>query len=206
VYLDYPFGLRTVSKAAITLRQDGEPIVLGGAINIQEGSFRDPLTLEGNLLGMLNSSPDIGIAEERNPYLERMRFDVGIETDAPLLVNNNLAKAGLNLDLRLAGTYYQPSLLGRITLEEGGELYFAERSYAVERGAITFTSEQKIEPSFDILARTQTAGHDISLLISGGGAEKIQTTLTSEPPAQQAPTRGERRESRRARLQRPSAR
>ena len=179
VYLDYPYGLRTLSNAAITMQQN----LLSGNIAVQEGSFRELVTVEGNLLSLLNSSgADNVFPEERNRYLDRTQFNVNITSESPLLVKNNLAKAGVNLDLRLTGNYYQPGLLGRITLEEGGELYFSERSYAVERGVITFTNDRKIEPALDILARTKVASHDISLLIEGGGAEKVSTALSSDPP------------------------
>lgn len=180
VYLDYPFGLRTLSNAALTLKQNGERFVLGGAVDIVEGSFRELVTIEGNLLSMLNS-PAVPLEEEPNPYLNRTQFNVNIATDSPLLVRNNLAKAGMNLNLRLAGSYYRPALLGRITLEEGGELYFSERSYSVDRGVVTFTNDQKIEPTIDVLAKTRVASHDVSLQIAGGGAQKISTTLSSDP-------------------------
>ncbi len=183
VYLDYPGGLRTLSDANLTVKQTGPAIVVGGAVNVQEGSFRELVTIEGNLLSMLNSQPaDDLFPEERNRYLEQTQFNVAVKTESPLLINNNLAKAGLNLDVRLAGNYYRPALLGRVTFEEGGELYFNERSYAIERGNVTFTNDQKIEPTFDILARTKVSNTDITLLIAGGGAERISTTLTSDPP------------------------
>ena len=179
VYLDYPYGIRTLSNAALTLKQN----LLSGSVAVQEGSFRELVTIEGNLLSMLNTSAnDEFFLEERNRHLERTQFNVNVRSESPLLVKNNLAKAGVNLDLRLAGNYYEPALLGRITLEEGGELYFSERSYAIERGVITFANDQKIEPTLDILARTKVASHDISLLIAGGGSEKVSTTLSSDPP------------------------
>ena len=184
VYLDYPYGLRTLSDAALSAKQSGQAIVVRGNVTIQEGSFRELVTIEGNLLSMLNSSStaDNLFPEDRNQYLARTAFNVGVKTESPLLINNNLAKAGLNVDARLAGTYYRPALLGRVTFEEGGELYFNERSYAIERGSVTFTNDQKIEPTFDILARTKVSNSDITLLISGGGAERMTTMLTSDPP------------------------
>ncbi len=180
VYLDYPYGLRTLSNAALTVKQSGEKLTLAGAVDILEGSFRELVTIEGNLLSMLNS-PSVPLTDERNSYLDRTQFNVRIATEAPLLVKNNLAKAGVNADLRLTGNYYRPALLGRITLEEGGELYFSERSYSVDRGVVTFTNDQKIDPMLDILAKTRVAGHDVSLQIAGGGAENVTTTLSSDP-------------------------
>ncbi len=183
VYLDYPTGLRTISGADLRLEERGtQGFVLGGNLTVEEGVFREPVTLEGGLLAALNQ-PAADVPAERDPFLEQLAYNVTLKTATPVVVQNNLAKAGLALDLRLTGDYYQPSLLGRATIEEGGQLFFAERAYTVERGMVTFTNEQKIEPTLDILARTRVAGHDISLNLSGGGAERLETRLAADPPA-----------------------
>lgn len=183
VYLDYPAGLRTISGAELRLEERGtQGFVLAGNLTVEEGVFREPVTLEGGLLAALNQ-PAADVPAERDPFLEQLAYNVTLKTATPVVVQNNLAKAGLELDLRLTGDYYHPSLLGRATIEEGGQLYFAERAYTVERGMVTFTNEQKIEPTLDILARTRVAGHDISLNLSGGGAERLETQLTADPPA-----------------------
>lgn len=182
VYLDYPADFRTVSNTALRFRNDGQGFLLSGNIDLVEGAFREVLTLETGLLAYLNSEQSVDLTEERNEILERTRLDINLKTAAPLLINNNLARAEVNTDLRVVGTPYRPSLLGRIEIEEGGELYLAERTYPVERGRITFTNEQRIEPSLDILARTRAGGLDITLQVEGGGAERLETRLTSDPP------------------------
>ncbi len=182
VYLSYPLGVKTLSTTELTLRSVEDRLRLGGAVLIHEGSYTDPLTLESGLLRYLQSGQSgTELAGERNPTLEKLTFDVGVHTLSPLVVDNNLAKAAVDMHLRLRGGYYRPGLTGRITVEEGGELYLNEKKYLVDLGAITFTNEQKIEPSLDIAARTRTGGYDISMKISGGGGEKIETTLTSAP-------------------------
>lgn len=182
VYLDYPANFRTVSNTSLTFASAEKGYTLSGKIDIAEGAFRELLTLEGGLLAYINSDQGIDLTEERNETLERTRLDIAVQTSAPLLINNNLARAEVNADLRVVGTPYRPSLLGRIEIEEGSELYLAERTYPVERGRITFTNEQRIEPSLDILARTRAGGLDITLQVEGGGAERIETRLTSDPP------------------------
>ncbi|MCP5119024.1 MAG: hypothetical protein GY953_50110, partial [bacterium] len=77
--------------------------------------------------------------------------------------------------------YYQPGVTGRLTLEEGGELYLNERRYFVERGVVTFVNERRIQPDLDVLARTRAANYDITLRLSGG-AEDYSATFTSDPP------------------------
>lgn len=182
VYLSYPLGVKTLSTSEVTLRTVEDHLRLGGAVLIQEGSYTDPLTLESGLLRYIRSGQtETVLAGERSPTLEKLIFDVGVHSLSPLVVDNNLAKATVDMHLRLRGSYYRPGLTGRITMEEGSELYLNEKTYFVDLGAITFTNEQKIEPSLDIAARTRAASYDITMKITGGGGEKIETTLTSSP-------------------------
>jgi len=182
VYLDYPADFRTVSNTALRFRNDGQGFLLSGNIDIVEGAFRELLTLEGGLLAYLNSGQGVDLTEDRSELLERTRLDLNLKTTSPLLINNNLARAEVNTDLRVVGTPYRPSLLGRIEIEEGGELYLAERTYPIERGRITFTNEQRIHPPLATPARPRAGGLDITLQVEGGGAERLETRLTSDPP------------------------
>lgn len=181
LYLEYPLELRTVSNAVLQLQSVGELLRLSGAVLVQEGSYTEDLNFDENILRALRSDPELQLTQERNPLLNRLRFNVDIETQSPLVVDNNLAKAEITADLRLTGTFYDYGLAGRLRIEEGGEIRLNERSYAVERGTITFTGERRIEPSLDILARTQASGYDITLQVQGERGD-IETTLTSDPP------------------------
>ncbi len=181
VYLDYPQNLKTVSNGEITLQSQADRYVLGGRINITEGSYTDQLNLDQGLASYLNKSSELDLTQERNPLLQRLHFNIAVRTQNPLVVDNNLAKAELDVNVRIAGTYYDPGLTGRINIEEGGKLNLNERTYLLDRGVITFTSEQRIEPSLDLLARTQAAGYDITLQIQGSPGN-LETTFTSDPP------------------------
>ncbi|MBL8229868.1 MAG: translocation/assembly module TamB domain-containing protein [Bryobacterales bacterium] len=184
VYLNYPTGLKTVSGGELMLRDRGNDLLLSGKLEIVEGSYTDPVTLEAGLLKYLQSRPTADTVEEEDEdsLLSRLRFDVGVRTRNPLVVDNNVAQAGLTANLRLAGTYRNPGLTGRIEIEEGGKLLVAERNYLIERGVITFTNERRIEPLLDVSARTKVHRHDINMLIQGGAGDRIATTLTSDPP------------------------
>jgi len=181
VFLDFPAKLKTMSNAAISLRSTGNRYVLGGTINIVDGSFTEPVNLDQGVLNALNSSYVPETREERVPFLEKLDLNIAVKTENPIVVDNNLAKAEIDLDARLTGNYYRPGLLGRATLEEGGTVYLNERNYLIDRGVLTFTDENKIDPSFDILAKAQASGYDITLAVQGGGRDR-ETTLTSDPP------------------------
>ena len=181
VYLDFPKNLKTVSNADINLQSRADRFVLGGHVDIIEGSYTANLNLDLGLASYLNKSVELGLTEERNKLLQRLTYSLGIKTQYPLVVDNNLAKAEFNMNTRLVGTFYDPGLTGSISIEEGGKLNLNERSYLIDRGAVTFTSEQRIEPNLDILARTQAAGYDITLRLQGT-TDKLETTFTSDPP------------------------
>jgi outer membrane protein assembly complex protein YaeT len=181
VYLDFPANFKTMSNANIFLRTNGNRFLLGGNIAVVDGSYTETLNLDQGLLNVLNSSATPEAREDRSALLERLDYGIAIKTQHPLVVDNNLAKAELEMDARLTGSYYRPGLVGRITIEEGGTLNLNERKYIVDRGVLTFTDENRIEPSFDIVAKTQASGYDVTLSVQGSGKER-ETTLTSDPP------------------------
>lgn len=180
-YLDYPPGLKTVSNAKIDIRNRGENLVIGGEVRIHEGGYTDDINLDRGVFAILNRSNNLEFRQEKNPLVERIRFNVAIVTESPLVIENNLARLEADVNVRLLGTPYEPGLSGRVELEEGGELQLQERRYAIERGVITFTGERSIEPGLDILATTAVGGFDVRLQISGEPG-KTETTLTADPP------------------------
>ncbi|MFN0105353.1 MAG: translocation/assembly module TamB domain-containing protein [Bryobacteraceae bacterium] len=181
VYLDFPANLKSMSNANIFLRSAGGRFLLGGNVAVVDGSYTEPVNLDQGVLNALNSSGTPEVSEERSALLDRLDFGIAIKTENPVVVDNNLAKAELEMDARLTGTYYRPGLVGRVTIDEGGSLNLNERKYLVDRGVLTFTDENRIDPSFDIVARTQASGYDVTLTVQGSGKER-ETTLTSDPP------------------------
>jgi outer membrane protein assembly complex protein YaeT len=188
IYLDAPAGLRTRSNAELRLLSpEGERgITVAGTVRIQEGSYTDDINLDEKVVEFFRAGRGgVELLEEHSPFLEHLRFAVDIETEEPLILENNIGEMQLNADLRLGGTYYRPAVTGRITAEEGGTIRLQSRNFDVERAGITFTSQTRIEPALDIVARTRVKGkyddYDIELNLSGGGARKLETRLTSEP-------------------------
>ena len=124
--------------------------MLSGKIDVVEGSFTDPLTIEQGLLRYLESEQStVHVTEEPGAWA-RTQLDVGLRTVSPLVVRNNIAHGNVNAELRILGTLDQPGLTGRIDVEEGAELRMRERQYSVDRGVITFTNDRAIEPMLDI--------------------------------------------------------
>ena len=175
MFLDFPQGLRTVSDTNLRITQSNDQILLGGKVSIAEGAFREPLDI-GQILG---SNEGAAFVEERDPLLSRIRYRVNLDTAGPIVIDNDLAKLMVSANLVLTGNFYRPAITGRLTIDEGGEIYLAEHDYIVDTGVIDFVNENQIEPSFNVLARTRASGHNIDLRITGSPGD-LDTAFTSD--------------------------
>ena len=178
VFFDYPQGLKSSSSGDLTFTSQDDFLVVGGTVRIQESSYREDFTVTGQLMNFLKSQ---GFEEEvePNPFLDRIRFNVAVRTVTPLQVQNNVASIEATANLRLVGTVNDPSVTGRITLNEGGEIILNNRSYFLDRGSITLTDQTRIRPELDLQA--QTKAHDYQIILElTGTPDKLTTTLRDE--------------------------
>ncbi len=180
VYVGYPEGLRAIVNGNLNIKSTESPIVVGGTILVQEGSYTEP-SQAGGLFGALSSKQVLDVSQKRDPVLSRIRYNVAVRTVDPVSVSTGMAKLAASGNLRLVGTYYNPSIVGRATFDEGGELRLNERQYVLDQGSISFVNENRIEPVLDIEGRTEVAGYDINLALTGT-PENPKTALTSDPP------------------------
>lgn len=180
-YLEFPQGVRTVSNANVTVAGNTEALTFSGNVDILEGSYNEPLSIERSVFEYLSGGP-APIATEADPVLARLRLNVGLRTLAPLVVDSEFARGSVTADVRLSGTAANPGLNGRIVVEEGAELTLRERTYLVDRGVISLVGDRGIQALLDVTARTKASGHDITMQIQRDEGGRIATTLTSDPP------------------------
>ncbi len=187
VYLDFPEGLLTVSDFDINVTNRGDLLVIGGRAAVKEGTFRKDINLQASVINLLESgNAAASLSSQQSAFFSRVRFNLAVSTpDSPLVVDNNVGKFAVIASVRLTGSYYQPSVTGRVQMEEAGQLFLNGNTFNIQRGIVTFVSEQQIRPELDILAQTKVSSYDITMAVSGP-AGKITTTLTSDPPLSEA--------------------
>ncbi len=178
---DAPLDLRSLSDAtiAVTEREDDELLVSGKVI-IREAGLTGDINFDTGLLATLDQPRSLDLTEERNPLVERVAFNIQVQTASPILVDNNLARAEVRTNVRVLGSPYEPGLTGTLTVAEGGEITLNERRYEVERGTITFLEERRIVPSFDLRMNTSAGNYDVTLAVTGEPGD-TESTLTSNP-------------------------
>ena len=177
---DAPLDMRSLSDSEIRIAREDENFVVSGRVTIMEAGLTGDVNFDTGLLAAMTARRKLDLTEERDSFLERLRFNVNVNTATPILVDNNLARAEARARLRVVGTPYEPGLTGQMTLLQGGEVRLNERRYEVERGVITFVDERRIFPSFDLLLNTSAGNYDINIAVTGTPGD-TQTTLTSEP-------------------------
>jgi outer membrane protein assembly complex protein YaeT len=180
VFLNSPEGLKSASSGSLTITSSDDSIVVSGSIRALESTYREPLEVGGRVMDYLRAQQVLEIGGEPNPLLERIRFNISLRTSTPLLVQNNIAKVEASANLTIVGTYYEPSIIGRVTLNEGGEIVLNQRTYYINRGVITLANQAYIEPDLNIQAQTKVGNYDITLQLTGT-PERLTTTLSSEP-------------------------
>ena len=178
---DAPLDLRSLSDGDIRIRSQQNDLLVSGQITIQEAGLTGDINFDTGLLATITARRQLELTPERNPLLERLLFNVNVDTATPILVDNNLAKAEVTTDLRVVGTPYETGLLGRLDVLEGGMVTLNERTYEVERGQMTFIEDRRIFPSFDLVMNTSAGNYDIRLAVSGEPGN-TETALTASPP------------------------
>ncbi|UCG77876.1 MAG: translocation/assembly module TamB domain-containing protein [Nitrospirota bacterium] len=124
------------------------------------------------------------IKKEDLSQFDRTKLNIKISGNENIVVNNNVARSDLIIDLLLRGTVSDPLLFGRIVAEKG-VLYFRNNEFEIVHASADFVENKIMNPFFDISAKTVVKGYDIHAVIEGQ-MPQLNLTLTSNPPLEEA--------------------
>jgi translocation and assembly module TamB len=94
-------------------------------------------------------------------------------------VRNNVANLQGDVELRVAGTLARPAVIGEVEIAQGGTLVFNDSEYEVQRGLLTFSNPNRIDPVIDLVAQTEIQGFNITLNL-GGTLERPDVNFASD--------------------------
>jgi outer membrane protein assembly complex protein YaeT len=178
---DAPLDLRSLSSSTIRVNRRGDEFLVAGQVTVNEAGLTTDINFDEGLFAAITAPKTLDLTQARNPILERVRFAVDVDTGSPVTIDNNLARAEIEADLRIVGTPYDPGLTGRLALVEGGQITLNARRYEVERGIITFLDDRRIVPSIDLVLNTKASNYDVRIAVAGTPG-KTETNWTSDPP------------------------
>ncbi len=172
-------SLPVTSSGELLLTGPPDALVLSGAIDIEKLRYDRPLVLE-SLLPDLQSARDRAIGADEGPRREWLSFDVAVNANGDVRIDNNLARARLRGELRLTGTNLQPGLLGTIESLEGSQIFFRGNQFAVSQAIVEFKDRRDIDPVFDLRAQTQVREFLVNLHAFGRMRDP-QVLLSADP-------------------------
>lgn len=118
------------------------------------------------------------------PPLRNWKFDIAIKTADPFLVQSNLARGTITVDLKLGGTGLEPWMDGSIRIERlTASLPFSRLN--IDSGTIYFTRAQPFIPQLDIRGTSTIRDYNVTVFISGPVTEP-EAIFNSDPPLLQA--------------------
>lgn len=178
--LRYPEGFLSRGDADIALVSEGaQSRVIRGEVRLDRLFYVEDVrvgTLD-LLRGMLQRERVEVV--ETDEFLAATQLNVQISGPDALRVTNNVANLRGDVDLWLRGTLANPVLFGQVELEEGGTVVYADNTYEIERGLLTFNNPNRIDPVIDIVARTEVRNYDIALNLSGT-LDRLSVSFSSD--------------------------
>jgi translocation and assembly module TamB len=148
---------------------------LSGDIRINHAFYREPLEWKSWLLkGKAQDRPrgEIGA-------FEKIGLNIKVLGSDNVVINNNVARAALVLDLVLRGTVANPLIFGRAETKTG-IVYFRNNEFKILRATADFADPKRINPILNITAETSISNYDIRMNL-GGQIEHFDMTLSSTP-------------------------
>jgi translocation and assembly module TamB len=107
------------------------------------------------------------------------QLSINVRGNNALRVRNNVANLQGDVDLQVAGTLARPAVIGEVEIDQGGTLVFNDSRYEVQRGLLTFTNPNRIDPVIDLVAQTEIQGFNITLNL-GGTLERPDVNFASD--------------------------
>jgi autotransporter translocation and assembly factor TamB len=160
---------------------------VGGTIGITHSRFFQdidilPLNLPGRPPPQPPSiPPDVSI---QTPPLSNWKFNVAIRTADPFLIQSNLARGRVVINLHVGGTGAKPEVTGFVRIENlVGSLPFSHMT--IENSYVNFVAGRNpLDPNLNILGHSSVRDYEIRMLIYGR-VSNFQIVFQSTPPLPQ---------------------
>jgi hypothetical protein len=107
------------------------------------------------------------------------QLNLAVRGPDALRVRNNVANLQGDIVLTIRGTLARPVAFGEVDLDPGGTLVFNDNQYEVQRGTLTFSNPNRIDPEIDLVAQTEVQGFNITLNL-GGTLERPDINFASD--------------------------
>ena len=176
--LEIPPGVRTELDADMGLSLSAEGAELSGLVTILHGDYREPVSTAGSLMALMESQDAAVRLGTESSVLDELRLNIAVRTEESIRVDNNYGAGSLVADLRLGGSVEQLGVAGRVTVEDGGQVFLGGNTFEIEAGTMDFNDPDGWVPELDLSARTEIGDEEITVTLQGT-FDALETTMRS---------------------------
>ncbi len=116
---------------------------------------------------------------ETGDFESTTQLNLAVRGPDALRVRNNVANLQGDVSLTVRGTLARPVIFGEVDIDPGGTLVFSDNEYEVQRGSLTFSNPNRVDPVIDLVAQTEVQGFGITLNL-GGTLERPDINFASD--------------------------
>ncbi|MBI5027197.1 MAG: translocation/assembly module TamB domain-containing protein, partial [Nitrospirae bacterium] len=150
---------------------------LSGDVFIEKARYNKRIEWKSWLVSL---KPVEKLRVEQPGFFGRTALNIHLSGQDNIVIDNNVARTPIKVDMILKGTVNQPRLLGRLEAA-GGIVFFRSNEFRIINGRVDFIDPNRIYPIFHIQAETVTKGYYIKLNLDGP-IDKFTLSLFSSPP------------------------
>ncbi len=152
---------------------------LTGTIDIKRAMYRKDVEFTA---AWLPGMEQVAEAPAEYPaFLSATELNIRIQGPSNILIDNNIARAPVKIDVSLTGTVAEPGLIGTVEADRGS-IYFRGNEFRVLEGSsVEFVEANHIVPVFHLLAETSVRDYYIKLSLDGT-IDRFDLSLFSDPP------------------------
>jgi translocation and assembly module TamB len=177
VTVRYPEGLTATLSGALNYDGDASEQSITGEVTIKRARYDKRVDWKSMLVDIgkglhQKKKTDIG-------WIGDTQINIRFYGKDSILLDNNLAKVPLDVDVFLRGTVNQPQLLGRLEAKKG-TVYFRKNEFKILHASADFVDPDRVNPVLDIQAEIQARQYRITLAVTGT-ADRAVVALISEP-------------------------
>lgn len=181
-----PFpGFRCVVTGDLILLGDVELRTARGDLTMESGIYTQDVNLDlSAILDAFGGAPGGGAPAASS--FDAVALDVRIASPSGAVeVRNNVARLRATAELFARGTWGRPLLFGQVEAEDGGRLTLRGQRYEVLGAKVLFSNPERIEPFFDLSARTNLRDYQVTVGLTGTPA-RLAPRFSADPPLSEA--------------------
>jgi len=176
VRLRYPEGLRSTLDSNLTWTGNRQSSTLAGRVLIGSLSFTPDFDL-ASFGDQFSSNP---AAPSAPGFTDTIGLQIAVQSTGNLNATASQVSLEGSADLRVIGTAANPVITGRTDLS-GGELFYRNVRYQLQRGIITFDDPNQTRPVLNVSVSTTVEQYNLTLNMHGP-FDQLTTSYLSDPP------------------------